>query len=60
MPKSEIVVPDSFDSEWQSKMLRRLSSLLNSLYDESTEAGNTAVIEESKEIVDALRMYSGF
>ena len=47
-----INIPDSFDPEWQSDMLRKLSRLLDDVNDDA--------IEESKEIVEALRGYSGY
>ncbi len=47
-----INIPDSFDPEWQSKMLRKLSRLLDDVNDDA--------IEEAKEIVEALREYSGY
>lgn len=47
-----INIPDSCDPEWQSKMLRKLSRLLDDVDD--------TAIEEAKEIVEALREYSGY
>lgn len=47
-----IDIPDSFDPEWQSDMLRKLSRLLDDVNDDA--------IEEAKEIVEALREYSGY
>ena len=45
-------IPDSFDPEWQSDMLRKLSRLLDDVNDDA--------IEEAKEIVEALCEYSGY
>lgn len=47
-----IDIPDSFDPEWQSDMLRKLSRLLDDVNDDA--------IEEAKEIVETLREYSGY
>ena len=47
-----IDIPDSFDPECQSDMLRKLSRLLDDVNDDA--------IEEAKEIVEALCEYSGY
>ena len=47
----DIQIPDSYDPDWQSKMLRKLSRLLDNLDDDA--------LAEAKEIVEALREYSG-
>lgn len=47
-----IKIPDSYDPEWQTKMLRKLSRLLDDVNEEA--------LDEAKEIVEALRQYSGY
>lgn len=54
-----IEIPDSFDPEWQAKMLRRLAANLSELksYDGDSIV---SLIEGCEEIVEAIREYSGY
>ncbi|MEI9716852.1 hypothetical protein V5049_15625 [Moellerella wisconsensis] len=54
-----IEIPDSYDAEWQSKMLRQLSVKLQELKDCDNDS-LVERIEECEEVVEALREYSGY
>lgn len=54
-----IEIPDSYDAEWQSKMLRQLSVKLQELKD-CDDHSLVERIEECEEYVEALREYSGY
>lgn len=55
----EIKIPDSYDNEWQTKMLRQLSVKLSELKD-CDDNSIIGRIVDCEEIVDALREYSGY
>lgn len=54
-----IEIPDSYDAEWQSKMLRQLSVKLQELKDCDNDS-LVERIEEFEEIFEAVREYSGY
>ncbi|HFT7325473.1 TPA: hypothetical protein ACGRV1_003127 [Proteus mirabilis] len=55
----EIKIPDSYDNEWQVKMLRQLSTKLHELKD-CDDNLLLERIEKCEQIVEALREYSGY
>lgn len=56
----DIEIPDSFDSEWQCEMLRKLLCKLNQLDNGGFVVGDGSVIlDDALSIVEALREYSG-
>lgn len=54
-----IEIPDSYDAEWQSKMIRQLSVKLQELKDCDDDL-LVERIEECEGVVEALREYSGY
>ena len=54
----EIEIPDSFDPEWQSAMLRQLAGNTEALKERVDEPKELLI--DCEEIVEALREYSGY
>lgn len=54
----EIEIPDSFDPEWQSAMLRQLAGNIESLKEREDDPDELLI--DCEEIVEALREYSGY
>ncbi|HAT3921187.1 TPA: hypothetical protein I9Y23_004911 [Kluyvera ascorbata] len=54
----EIEIPDSFDPEWQSAMLRQLAGNIEALKEREDDPDELLIYCE--EIVEALREYSGY
>lgn len=56
----DIEIPDSFDDEWQCKMLRNLLVKLNELDDGGyVVSDGYSLLDDALKIVKALREYSG-
>jgi len=56
----DIEIPDSFDDEWQRKMLRNLLVKLNELDDGGyVVSDGYSLLDDAMKIVEALREYSG-
>lgn len=57
----DIEIPDSFDNEWQAKMLRELMKRLQRLDDEGCVVSDGYIyLDEALKIVEALQDYSGY
>lgn len=57
-----IPIPESNDIEWQQDRLRDLSNFIDLLEDSDGVVGQeaTTLLERAKELVEALREYSGY
>lgn len=54
----EIEIPDSFDPEWQSAMLRQLAGNIEALKEREDDPDELLI--DCEEIVEALCEYSGY
>ena len=54
----EIEIPDSFDPEWQSAMLRQLAGNIEALKEREDDPDELLI--DCEEIVEALREYSRY
>lgn len=57
---SKFEIPDSGDIEWQRSMLEMLSEYVDSAWDELDPEGHSQDISNAREIIEALREYSGY
>ncbi|WP_183042789.1 hypothetical protein [Pectobacterium parmentieri] len=57
----KIKIPDSYEPEWQAKMLREVANRINKLDAEGrVNSGGQRLMDETKAIIEALREYSGY
>ncbi len=57
---SKFEIPESEDIEWQRSMLEMLSGYVDFARDELDPEGHNQDISNAREIIEALRDYSGY
>lgn len=57
---SNFEIPESSDIEWQRSMLEMLSEHVDFARDELDPEGHNQDIRSAREIIEALREYSGY
>lgn len=57
---SKFEIPDSNDIEWQRSMLDMLSEHVDYARDELDPEGHNKDVSSAREIIEALREYSGY
>ncbi|CND49365.1 MULTISPECIES: hypothetical protein [Yersinia] len=57
---SKLEIPASCDDEWQREMLSNLSKHVDAAWEELDPEGHNQDISSARDIIEALREYSGY